>query len=254
MKRILGLDIGDKRIGVAVSDELGLTAQGVETIFTRGMENDIGRVCELAERYDTNRIVSGLPRHLNGEEGIQASKVHLFTDELIKRGFEVRFMDERLTTVRAEKLLIESGVRREDRKKVIDKIAATYILESFLDMGGWRENTKTEYDMEVFRLMEGYNMDQDDIVVLFDENNKECKFQHLMTLEYEGKDYVILAAAEEMEDVGEDEAVVLRIDKDENGEDVYATITDDNELEKVFERYLEIAGDDEDEDSEDEEE
>lgn len=247
MKRILGLDIGDKRIGVAVSDELGFTAQGVETIFTRGMENDIARVCELAKYYDTDRIVSGLPMRMSGEEGLQAGKVREFTDRLLERGLKVRFVDERLTSVRAEKLLIESGVHRENRKKVIDKIAATYILESFLQMGGWRENTAIEDDREVYRLMEGYEMNEDNIVVLFDENNKECKFQHLMTLEYEGKDYVILAAAEEMEDVGEDEAVVLRIDKDENGEDVYATITDDDELEAVFNRYVEIAGDDEDE-------
>ena len=75
VKRILGLDIGDKRIGVAVSDLLGITAQGVETIFTKGIENDLKRVKELCAQYDTDRIVSGLPRLMSGEEGLQAGKV-----------------------------------------------------------------------------------------------------------------------------------------------------------------------------------
>ena len=249
MKRILGLDIGDKRIGVAVSDPLGFTAQGVETIFTKGIDRDVERVCELGRLYDTNRIVSGLPRRLSGEEGLQASKVREFTDRLTERGFEVRFMDERLTSVSAERLLIDANVKRDDRKKVIDKLAATYILGAFLDMGGWKENTNTQENTEVFRLMDGY-MEQDNIVVLLDENDKEVKFQHLMTLEFEGKEYVVLAPAEEMEDIAPDEAVVLRIDTDADGNDVYASIEDEDELEKVFDRYLEIAGTDEDDEEE----
>lgn len=249
MKRILALDIGDKRIGVAVSDLLGITAQGVETIFTKGIENDLERVKELCAQYDTNRIVSGLPRLMSGEEGLQAGKVREFTDRLVSDGYEVRFMDERLTSVSAERMLIDAGVRREDRKKVIDKLAATYILQSFLDGGGWREDIPQDdeiFETEVFRLMEGFNMEQDNIVVLMDENDKELKFQHLMTLDYEGKDYVILAPAEQMEDISDDEAVVLRIDKDTEGNDVYTSLEDEDEMEAVFEKYLEIAGSDED--------
>ncbi len=249
MKRILALDIGDKRIGVAVSDLLGITAQGVETIFTKGIENDLKRVKELCAQYDTDRIVSGLPRLMSGEEGLQAGKVREFTDRLVSDGYEVRFMDERLTSVSAERMLIDAGVRREDRKKVIDKLAATYILQSFLDGGGWREDIPRDdeiFETEVFRLMEGFNMEQDNIVVLMDENDKELKFQHLMTLDYEGKDYVILAPAEQMEDISDDEAVVLRIDKDAEGNDVYTSLEDEDEMEAVFEKYLEIAGSDED--------
>ena len=256
MKRVLGLDIGDKRIGVAASDLLGFTAQGVETIFTKGIENDLIRVKELCARYETDRIVSGLPKLMSGEEGLQAGKVREFTDRLIADGYEVRFMDERLTSVSAERLLIDAGVRREDRKKVIDKMAATYILQSFLDAGGWREEVsqEEEYETEVFRLMEGFDMEQDNIVVLMDENDKELKFQHLMTLDYKGKDYVILAPAEEMEDISEDEAVVLRIDKDADGNDVYASLEDEDEMEAVFEKYLEIAGSDEDDEEKSDEE
>lgn len=249
--RVLGLDIGDKRIGVAVSDLLGITAQGVETIQAGGLSHDVERVCQLARQYETDRVVAGLPMRLSGEEGLQASRVRRFCDALTEKGLQVRFMDERLTSVSAERVLIDAGVRRENRKKYIDKLAATYILQSFMDMGGWKEEsiceTKNETDGEVYRLMEDLNMERDNIVILLDENDRECKFEHLMTLDYSGKDYVVLAPAEEMEDVDMDEAVILRIDKDAEGNDVYASLTDEEELEKVFERYLELAGDDDEE-------
>lgn len=245
--RILGLDIGDKRIGVAVSDPLGLTAQGVETIFTKGRERDIKRVLELCRAYDTNLVVAGLPKLLSGMEGHQAGAVRNFCEELEREGLKVELLDERLTSVSAEKVLVESGMRREDRKNVIDKLAATYILQAYLDKSRQEDKRKHTFslDSEVFRIMEDLNMEQDDVVVLLDENDNECRFVHLMTLEYEGKSYVVLAPAEEMEDIAQDEAVVLRIDTDDEGNDVYASIEDEDELEKVFERYLEIAGEDE---------
>ena len=95
--------------------------------------------------------------------------------------------------------------------------------------------------------MEGYNMEQDNIVQLVDEDGNEVDFQHLMTLELDGKTYVVLAAVEPSEEFGEDEAIVLSIEQDAEGNDVYASIEDDDELEKVFNRYLEIAENDEDE-------
>lgn len=256
VKRILALDIGDRRIGVAVSDLLGLTAQGVETIFTQGMEKDVKRVKELAAQYETDCILAGLPMRLSGEEGLQASHVREFTAKLREAGFQVMYQDERLTSVSAERVLIQAGVSREGRKKVVDKLAACYILQAFLDSGGWpREKIQdrsepireSEEEGEVFRLMEGY-MDEDNIVELVDEDGNVVKFQHLMTLEFKGKSYVILAAAEETEDIAEDEAVVLRIDTDADGNDVYASVEDDDEVEAVFNRYLEIAEADEEND------
>ncbi len=245
--RVLGLDIGDRRIGVAVSDLLGFTAQGVETVCCKSLKEDADRICFLAKAYETDRIVAGLPKRLSGEEGLQAARARRFCRELESRGLQIRFMDERLTSVSAERVLIDAGVRRENRKKYIDKLAATYILQAFMDQGGWKEeNTaETQSDAEVYRRMENDSMEKDSIVILLDENDKECKFEHLMTLEYRGKDYIVLAPAEEMEDIDMDEAVVLRIDKDADGNDVYASLTDEEELEKVFERYLELAGEDE---------
>ena len=250
VKRVLALDVGDKRIGVAVSDLLGLTAQGVETIFTKGIENDLKRVVELLNYYETDRVLVGDPKRLSGEEGAQAKKAKAFAERLMEMGYQVRFQDERLTSVSAERVLIGAGIRREDRKRVIDKLAATYILQSFMDAGGWekQENSASDFgEREVFRLMENNNMEMDNIVQLVDEDGNEVDFQHLMTLELDGKNYVVLAAVEPSEEFGEDEAIVLSIEQDAEGNDVYASIEDDDELERVFNKYLEIAENDEEE-------
>lgn len=136
--RILGLDYGTKTVGVAVSDALGLTAQAVETI-TRKEENKLRRTCarieELIREYGVERIVLGFPKHMNNDVGERAEKSLEFRDMLHRRtGLEVTMWDERLTTVEAERTLIESGVRRENRKKHIDQIAAVFILQGYLDM------------------------------------------------------------------------------------------------------------------------
>lgn len=135
--RIMGLDYGSKTVGVAVSDALGITAQAVETI-TRKDENKLRKTCarieELAAEYEVRRIVVGFPKHMNNDVGERAEKAMEFGKMLKRRtGFEVVMWDERLTTVEAERTLIENKVRREDRKKYIDKIAAVFILQGYLD-------------------------------------------------------------------------------------------------------------------------
>ena len=136
VKRILALDVGERRIGVAVSDLLGITAQGVETIFTEGLERDLKRVGELARQYETDQLLLGLPMRMSGEEGLQAGRVRAFAERLSEMGLQVRFQDERLTSVSAERVLIDAGVSRKGRKQVIDKMAAVCILQAFLDAGG----------------------------------------------------------------------------------------------------------------------
>ena len=135
--RIMGLDYGEKTVGVAVSDPLGLTAQGIETIF-RKEENKLRRTCarieELIREYEVERIVLGLPKHMNNDIGKRAEQSLKFGEMLKKRtGLEVVMWDERLTTVEAERTLIKNKGRREDRKKYIDKIAAVFILQGYLD-------------------------------------------------------------------------------------------------------------------------
>ena len=134
--RIMGLDFGSKTVGVAVCDELGYTAQGVETI-TRKEENKLrktlARIEALVEEYQVETIVLGYPKNMDDSIGERALKTEEFRDMLVRRtGLPVVLWDERLTTIEANEILIESGVRREDRKKVIDKIAATLILQSYL--------------------------------------------------------------------------------------------------------------------------
>lgn len=135
--RIMGLDYGSKTVGVAVSDPLGFTAQGVETI-TRKLENKLrqtlARIEELIQEYEVEKIVLGFPKHMNNDIGERAEKSLEFRDMLVRRtGLEVVMWDERLTTVEAERTLIEAKVRREDRKKYVDKIAAVFILQGYLD-------------------------------------------------------------------------------------------------------------------------
>lgn len=135
--RIMGLDYGTKTVGVAISDALGLTAQGIETI-ERKEENKLRRTCarieELIHEYEVEKIVLGFPKHMNNDVGERAEKSLEFKKMLERRtGLEVIMWDERLTTVAAERVLIESDVRRENRKKYVDKIAAVFILQGYLD-------------------------------------------------------------------------------------------------------------------------
>ena len=135
--RIMGLDIGDKTIGVAVSDIMGLTAQGVTTIKRIGKKKDIEAIKKIIEEKQVNKIVSGLPKNMNGTVGPQGEKVQKFC-ELLKEqtNLPIEFWDERLSTVAAERSLIEGNVRRENRKKVIDMLAAVIILQGYLDLQG----------------------------------------------------------------------------------------------------------------------
>ena len=135
--RILGLDYGSKTVGVAVSDPLGLTAQSVETIW-RKQENKLrqtlARIEELAAEYQEEKIVLGLPKNMNNTIGERAEKTLEFREMLERRtGLPVVMWDERLTTVEAERTLMEASVRRENRKQYLDQLAAVFILQGYLD-------------------------------------------------------------------------------------------------------------------------
>lgn len=146
--RLMGLDYGTKTVGVAISDSLGLTAQAIETI-ERKEENKLRRTCarieELIARYEVEKIVLGFPKHMNNDIGDRAQKALEFRDMLQRRtGIEIIMWDERLTTVEAERTLIESGVRRENRKKHIDQIAAVFILQGYLDLMHMKKREQQE--------------------------------------------------------------------------------------------------------------
>ena len=135
--RIMGLDYGSKTVGVAISDPLCITAQGIETIERKEenkLRKTLARIEELAKEYEVEKIILGFPKNMNNTVGERGEKSLEFKEMLERRtGLPVVMWDERLTTVEAERTLIESNVRRENRKKYIDKIAAVFILQGYLD-------------------------------------------------------------------------------------------------------------------------
>ena len=144
--RIMGLDFGSKTVGVAVSDPLGLTAQGVE-IIRRKSENKLrqtlARIEELAAQYQVETIVLGFPKHMNNTVGDRAEKSLAFAEMLKRRtGLPVVMWDERLTTVEADRTMMETGIRRENRKEYVDMLAAVFILQGYLDYLAMKKQEK----------------------------------------------------------------------------------------------------------------
>jgi putative Holliday junction resolvase len=133
MERLMGLDVGDKTIGVAVSDLLMITAQGVTTIKRTNIKNDINELKKIINEYQVTKIVSGLPKMLDGTVGIQGEKVLNFLDKLKNHvDLPIELEDERFTTSISERMLIDADVKRKKRKEVIDKLAAVHILSGYM--------------------------------------------------------------------------------------------------------------------------
>jgi putative holliday junction resolvase len=133
--RIMGLDVGLRRIGIAVSDPLGITAQGLETLHRKNKKHDLAYFEQIIRQYEVKEIVVGLPLRLSGTEGAQAEKIRAFADDLRKRfGLPIHFWDERLTSAEANRLLRETDLSIEKRGQAVDRMAAILILQ------GWMEN------------------------------------------------------------------------------------------------------------------
>lgn len=142
--RIMGLDFGSKTVGVAISDGLLVTAQGIEIVRRKQeskLRQTLARIEELIVEYGVEEIVLGLPKNMNGSEGERIEKTKEF-EEMLKRrtGLPIVEWDERLTTVAADKAMIEAGIRREERREHVDRIAAVFILQGYLDYRKNREN------------------------------------------------------------------------------------------------------------------
>ncbi|MEG0963018.1 MAG: Holliday junction resolvase RuvX [Lachnospiraceae bacterium] len=146
--RIMGLDFGSKTVGVAISDALLMTAQGVEIIRRKSpgkLRQTLARIEELIEEYQVDKIVLGFPKNMNNTQGERCVKTQEFKEMLERRSnLEVILWDERLTTVAADQAMIEGGIRREDRKLYVDKIAAGLILQGYLDSLAFQKEQKLE--------------------------------------------------------------------------------------------------------------
>ena len=148
--RILGLDFGSKTVGVAVSDELLITAQGVEIVRRKSpakLRQTLARIEEIIKEYNVEKIVLGYPKNMNDTEGERVQKTLAFKEALERRtGLEVVLWDERMSTVASERVLMEGNVRREDRKTYIDKMAAAFILQGYLDYQSFSAQQKESED------------------------------------------------------------------------------------------------------------
>jgi len=129
------MDVGDRRIGMAISDPMGWTAQGIETLERKNNKQDMEQIANIIKRYNPEKIVIGLPKNMNGSIGPQGQKVKEFAELLKSEVYkgEIIFWDERLTSVMANRLMIDADVSRAKRKKKVDKMAAVFILQSYLD-------------------------------------------------------------------------------------------------------------------------
>jgi len=142
----MGLDVGTKTVGVAVSDALGITAQGVVTIRRANLKTDLAEIARLVEEHEVGRLVVGLPLNMDGSEGPRAEASRAFGDAAARRtGLPVEYQDERLTTVAAERVLLEADVSRKKRREVIDRLAAQLILQTWLDSRRPANEDETEF-------------------------------------------------------------------------------------------------------------
>ena len=225
-ERIVALDVGDRRIGIAVSDPLGVTAQPIETYTRIGYGPDSRHIAEIARRYETDRILCGLPRNMDGTQGFQVEKVKEFAAKLEELGLVVEYYDERMTTMLAENALLEANMRREDRKKKVDMVAAVVILQSYLDARAAMADDGDEAD------------DGDGILEMEDEDGNLVRFYLSASIRYAGEDYVLLTCAEATGDIEQDESFIMRCTTDGEGNVCYQSLEDEALIAAVYEAYL----------------
>ena len=238
LKRIVALDVGDRRIGIAVSDPLGMIAQPIETYTRVGYGPDTRHIAQIAAQYETNSILCGLPRNMDGTQGFQVEKVREFAAKLEELGLSVSYYDERLTTVMAEQALLEADMRRDRRKQKVDMLAAVMILQSYLDAQlAQRQQESAQEDASQGDDPE--DVPEDDGILEFeDEDGNVARFYLTARVEYEGSVYVLLSAVADAIDVSEGENVILLETVDEAGDPCYQSLDDETLIEAVYDAYL----------------
>ncbi len=252
-ERILALDVGDARIGIAVSDMSRTIATPVEVLHRVGWGPDVKRILELCRQYDTTLVLSGMPLNMDGSTGFQAEKVMKFCEQLEKNGLTVYYQDERLTTVTAEHALLEGNMHRMERRQHVDKVAAAIILQQWLDS----QRTAATMDDEADEADEGGNSMQENMdhrIELVDEDGETVLFDHLATVEHEGEYYIMLSEIEdealETDDEGEVSVVIMKIEQDDEGNDCYVCVEDEALQEVLFNKFVAMMDEAEDEDGE----
>ena len=238
-KRAIAFDIGDKRIGVAISDPFNEYAMPCETYFrTRNFQVDVAAIANIAKERGVGVIVCGMPVNFDGSESIQTVKTREFIEALkTKTDLPIELEDERFTTMQARETQIIGGVKRGDRKKTIDSIAASYILESYLERMKKKNkavedtimNTKNEQ-------MEEYEDETDRIIELEADDGSIEKLYHIATIEYKGGMYCCFQKAEPESEEEEDEVVIFALKGDED-DATLEPIEDEQLLDEVFAEF-----------------
>ena len=235
-ERVVCLDIGDARIGVAVSDLTRLIATPIDTIYRVGWGPDTKKVVAICEQYETTQVLAGWPLNMDGTAGFQSEKVKNFCAQLEKAGLTVYYQDERLTTVTATNALIEGNMHRADRKHNVDKVAAAVILQQWLDTQRNLQQNETQ--------QEATQMDENIIELIDDESGETVQFLHLATLMHEGKEYIAVTdAAEDDEECGVFFMEIIT----EDGEDSYSPVEDEKLQDVLFQQFVALMDEEDDE-------
>ena len=233
-KRAIAFDIGDKRIGVAISDPFNEYAMPCETYFrTKSFQADVEAIARIAKERGVGVIVCGMPVNYDGTESVQTVKTRDFIDALRqKTELPIELEDERFTTMQARETQMMGGVKRDNRKKTVDSIAASYILESYLT----REKNKRQKENNMNEEIkdELYDDEEERIIELEDEDGKVERFLHIATIEYKGDKFCFFQKAEPETEEEEDEVVMFRLDEET---EMLLVLEDEQLMDEVFAEF-----------------
>ncbi len=232
-KRAIAFDIGDKRIGVAISDPFNEYAMPCETYFrTKSFTADVEAIARIAKERGVGVIVCGMPVNYDGTESVQTVKTRDFVEALRqKTELPIELEDERFTTMQARETQMMGGVKRENRKKTVDSIAASYILESYLSRQKIKEKEKMKQE-EMNEMLD----EEERIIELEDEEGNAEKFLHIGTIEYRGEWYCFFQKAEPETEEEEDEVVMFRLEGPEDDKRL-CTLDDEQLMDEVFAEF-----------------
>ncbi len=234
-KRAIAFDIGNKRIGVAISDPFNEYAMPCETYVRTGkFLVDVAAIANIAKERGVSVIVCGIPYNFDGTESIQTVKTREFIEGLKKQTeLPIVLEDERFTTMQARETQIMGGIKREDRKKTIDSIAASYILESYLSREK-QKNKKLEDEK-----MKDEILEEEERIIEIETDEGPVKLYHLATFPYKGSNYCVFQKADPETEEEEDEVAIFRLEEGEE-DGMLMPIEDDALLDEVFAEFCHI--------------
>lgn len=261
MERYLCLDIGDKRIGIAVSDPFNTYSLPLKTYTRKNLKTDLAFTVNLAKEKAATAIVCGLPVNFDGTPSVQTEKARFFIERLKETtNLTVYSVDERCTTVEAEETLIALGKSRAERKAVVDSLAAANILQGFLnekdkkELKMDKENKKHHCDCGCEEHHHDENCEHEhcdcgcedeDIVELTTDEGKKLKFYFVGTIEYKGKNYSAFEPAEQIEGIEDDDLIIFELSGDDEETADLLPIEDEGLLNEVFEEFCRVLEEDE---------